>query len=363
MINIRHIAEGAPTPRRRNRLLTAAAASSALMLAACGSGPTAQEGEVKDPGEPLRLGLSMPALDTPFFSVLVKDSTAAAEAAGGEVVQTTNAKRDSGQQVTDFRNLITAGANAIIAGVVDTKAIKPALDYAKSQGVPVVIVDDQPQSGDVYAVVKADNVGMAEQAATKLAELMPDGGTVLEVTGDPSTTNGRDRQSGFDDTMASDHPNVNIIAQNGKWDEATGGSIASAVLSQNPALAGIYLASDSLYFDPVAAALNGRGRLIPAGSPGHVPVVSIDCGTTGLAGIRRGGLDACVSQPVDAYAKVGVQYLIDAREGRELSAGETEHGSTVVQIDNHLIDEIPAPLVTSENVDDPNLWANKVGDQ
>ena len=61
----------------------------------------------------------MPALDTPFFSVLIQEATAAAQAAGGTVVQTANANRDSGQQVTDIRNLITAGANVIMAGIVD----------------------------------------------------------------------------------------------------------------------------------------------------------------------------------------------------------------------------------------------------
>src|SRR3954451_8849568 len=154
------------TGRRVLSILVAALV--AIGLAACGTGPGGGSGEVKDAGAPLKLGLSMPALDTPFFSVLIQEATAAAQAAGGSVVQTTNANRDSGQQVTDFRNLITAGANAIMAGVGDNKGIKPALDYAASQNIPVIIVDDQPTAGSAYAVVKADNKGMGAQAADKL---------------------------------------------------------------------------------------------------------------------------------------------------------------------------------------------------
>ena len=120
----------------RRVLSTLAATLVAIGVAACGTGPGGGSGEVKDAGAPLKLGLSMPALDTPFFSVLIQEATAAAQAAGGTVVQTTNANRDSGQQVTDIRNLITAGANAIIAGIADRKAIQPALDYAASRGVP-----------------------------------------------------------------------------------------------------------------------------------------------------------------------------------------------------------------------------------
>jgi ribose transport system substrate-binding protein len=358
------VALGSVRPLRSaaRRLLVLAVASCLTVLAACGTGPGGGgEGGVKDAGQPLKLGLSMPALDTPFFSVLVADATAAAQAAGGSVVQTTNANRDSGQQVTDFRNLITAGANAIMAGVVDTKAIKPALDYAKSQGVPVVIVDDQPTAGDVYAVVKADNVSMGQMAADKLGQLLPQGGKVLEITGDPSTSNGRDRQSGFDDTIKAKYPNIQIISQNGEWDGPTSGNIMNAVLSQNPDLAGVYMASDTLYFDPVRAALNGRGRLVPAGQSGHVAITGIDGGVSALKGITDGVLDATVAQPVDAYAKYGVQYLMDARSGKQIAAGPTDHDSTVVQDGNYMVDQLPAPLVTRDNVTDPSLWGNKAG--
>ncbi|MFE5563395.1 sugar ABC transporter substrate-binding protein [Amycolatopsis japonica] len=344
------------------RLLALVSAGLLAVLAACGTGPgVGDSGEAKDAGQPLKLGLSLPALDTPFFSVLVADATAAAQAAGGSVVQTTNANRDSGQQVTDFRNLITAGANAIMAGVVDTKAIKPALDYAKSQGVPVVIVDDQPTAGDVYAVVKADNVSMGNSAADKLGQLLPRGGKVLQITGDPSTSNGRDRQSGFEDTIKAKYPNIQVITQNGKWDGPTSGNIMNAVLSQNPDLAGVYMASDTLYFDPVSAALNGRGRLVPAGQNGHVVITGIDGGVSALKGITGGTLDATVAQPVDAYAKCGVQYLVDARSGKKITVGPTDHQSTVVQKGAYMVDQLPAPLVTKDNVKDPNLWGNKAG--
>ena len=102
-----------------------------------------------------------------------KEATARPKPAGGTVVQTTNANRDSGQQVTDIRNLITAGANAIIAGIVDRKAIQPALDYAASQRRPGRHRRRPAAAGPADAVVKADNYGMGVTAAEKLAELLP----------------------------------------------------------------------------------------------------------------------------------------------------------------------------------------------
>ena len=186
------------------------AASSVLLLAAagvvaCGHGP---HGGAIDSSGPLAVGMSLPALDTPFFSVLIDHTKKAAADAGGSVIQTANATRSSGQQFTDIRNLITAGANVIMAGVVDTVAIKPALDYAAQRHVPVVIVDDKPTKGSAYAVVKADNYAMGVSAAEEMGARLPNGGTVLNITGDLATSNGRDRSAGFTDTLTKKYPKI-----------------------------------------------------------------------------------------------------------------------------------------------------------
>ncbi len=343
----------------RGRRLAAICLSVALIggaTACSATGPTAA-GAAK--GSKMQLGLSMPTLNTPFFTVLVKEATVQAKAHGGKVVQTTNANRDASQQVNDFRNLIAAGANVILAGVVDRSAIQPALDYAKSQNVPVVIVDDAPAAGDVYAVVKADNEAMAAQAADVLAAKVPKTGKVLEVMGGLTTTNGQDRKTGFDKEFKKKAPGVKVIQQSAEWDGPKSANVMSAVLSGTPQLNGVFLATDTLYYEPVAATLKARGRLTPAGQSGHLPMVAIDGGVESLNAIRKGYLDATVSQPVLDYAKYGVDYLQDALDGKKMKAGATDHDSTVEKNGSYFIDELPAPVVTKKNVDDSTLWGNR----
>jgi len=307
----------------------------------------------------LKVGISVPTLDTPFFTVLINSAKKEAKAQGGSVVQVANAKRDSGQQVTDFRNLITAGANVILAGVVDREAIKPALDYAASKDVPVVIVDDAPAAGTVYAVVKADNKGMGATAADELSKLVgAKGGKVLSLDGGLETTNGRDRANGFKDEVNAKSYPFNLISQTANWDGPTSGNVMSTVLSQNPDIAGVYLATDTLYLDPVASALKARGRYVPAGQKGHIPMVAIDGGSGALEAIRNGTLDATISQPVDNYAKYGVDYLKQALEGKKLTEGPTDHDSQITKTDGYFLDQLPSPLVTKDNVDDTSLWGN-----
>jgi ribose transport system substrate-binding protein len=307
----------------------------------------------------MKLGLSMPTLNTPFFTVLVSAASSEAKAVGGSVAQVTNANRDASQQVTDFRNLINAGANVILAGVVDRAAIKPALDFAKSHNVPVVIVDDKPSAGEVYAVVRADNLAMGARAAEALAAAMTaKAGPVLEITGALTTTNGRNRKDGFDKAFKEKIPGAQIIEQTANWDGPTSANVALTVLSGNPNIAGIYLATDTLYYDPVSAALKSRGHLVPVSESGHIPMVAIDGGSGALKAIREGYLDATISQPVTDYAKHGVDYLQAALKGQPMKAGPTDHSSNVVQDGAYFVDELPSPTVTKKNVDDSNLWGN-----
>jgi ABC-type sugar transport system substrate-binding protein len=98
--------------------------------------------------------------------------------------------------------------------------------------------------------------------------------------------------------------------------------------------------------------------LAPVGDSKHMPLVAIDGGAEGLDAIREGTIDALVSQPLDGYAKYGVQYLKQASEGDMPKKGTTDHDSEVVDFKGNLMDLLPATLVTKENVDSKSLWGN-----
>ena len=78
-----------------------------------------------------------------------------------------------------------------------------------------------------------------------------------------------------------------------------------------------------------------------------------------LDAIRKGWIDATVSQPADAYARWGLYYAKAAISGRKFKPGPTPHGSTIVALPNGMLeDRLAAPLVTIDNVDDSQLWGN-----
>jgi ribose transport system substrate-binding protein len=325
------------------------ASCSAMALATMAAGQAFAAGET--------IGYSAPFLMSQFEVILQDQSVAAAKAAGLNPLSPTNADQDSGKQITDIRNLIGAGAKGLIVVANDSKAIIPALDFAASQKVPVVSIDIGPDGGTAYAIVRADNRGMGHIACTDMAKAIGDKGKVLSLQGAFSSINGRERSEGFHDCMVNEHPNIELIERPTDWDATKQAAALQTVLAANPDLAGIFQQSDYA-LSPTLNVLKQAGKDAKVGEPGHIYNISIDAGPQSLALVRDGTLDAEISQPLDGYAKYGVQYLLDALAGKELKLGKTDHGSEVVEFNGNKMDLLPAVLVTKANVDDPALWGN-----
>jgi simple sugar transport system substrate-binding protein/ribose transport system substrate-binding protein len=80
-----------------------------------------------------------------------------------------------------------------------------------------------------------------------------------------------------------------------------------------------------------------------------VYIVSNDGIPEELKDIRKGLIDATVSQPADLYAKFGLWYAQQAIAGKTFKPGKTTHGSTIIKVRAGLLeDQLSAPLVTRD---------------
>jgi simple sugar transport system substrate-binding protein/ribose transport system substrate-binding protein len=117
-----------------------------------------------------------------------------------------------------------------------------------------------------------------------------------------------------------------------------------------------------VFLAPTLQELKSAGKLVPAGQPGHITIVSNDGIPQEYAAIRAGQIDATVSQPADLYAQYALFYAQAALQGKTFKPGRTDHNSTIVSWgDGNLEDQLPAPLVTKANVNDKSLWGNQIG--
>ena len=234
------------------------------------------------------------------------------------------------------------------------------LEDLASKNIPVVSVDTRPDQGKVYMVVRADNRAYGQKACKFLGDKLGGKGTIVEFEGDLASINGRDRSEAFGDCMKQSYPNIKVLAEETQWK----GDVASAKLQTDlnqGTVNGIYMQAGGVFLAPTIALLQQKGLIKTPTDPAHIFNVSNDGIAQEFAAIRAGQIDATVSQPADLYAKFALFYAKAALAGQKFSAGPTDHQSTIVTIPNGLEDQLSAPLVTKDNVDDTSLWGNQVG--
>lgn len=334
-----------------------------LLVAACSSGSgqsqAAGTGAAANNGNQTTLGISMPFLSADFEVVLEQQLVSHAKQLGMKVLPPTNADMQSGQQITDVRNLVDEGANALIVIANDSKAIIPALAYAQSKKVPVVSLDIGPDGGKVAMIVRADNIQMGNDACMAIGKAVHGTGKVLSLEGALTSINGHDRTVGFQQCIVKNFPHITLIQKPTNWDPATQSNDIQTVLTADPDLKAIYMQADwALSAALQTIKLAGHGA--PAGQPGHIYTISIDGTPLGLSLVRSGVLDAEISQPLNLYVRYGLQYLQQAIAGKTFAAGPTSHGTTVQIFNGNPMDLMPPTLVTKANVGDASLWGNEL---
>ncbi|MGW3462498.1 sugar ABC transporter substrate-binding protein [Streptomyces olivaceoviridis] len=347
------------TKRSRSRITGAAALAvgASLVLAACGSTKdTASAGS----GGTGKVGVILPLLTSPFWQSYNDYVPKTAKSEGVEVLKTVNSNSDPSQQITDIDNELNQGVKGLVVAPLDSAAIQAGLDQAERKGVPVVAVDVAPDKGKVAMVVRADNVAYGKKACDYLGQHVSTG-KVVQIMGDLASVNGRDRSEAFRSCVKEKYPRLKALEIPAKWESDTAAAKLDTLLNANPDIKGIYLQAGGVYLAPTLQTLKSKNMLKAAGQKGHIAIVSNDGIPQEYEAIRKGQIDATVSQPADAYAKYGLYYIKAAMEGKKFKPGPTDHDSTIVKLPSGILeDQLPAPLVTKDNVDDPKLWGNTV---
>lgn len=342
----------------RLRTTTVAACAALLAvtaLAGCNRGSSSTAGSSG------KVGIDLPRADSDFWNSYNSYIEKGVKAGDVSALPRTNSQNDIGKLVANVQSFTNEGAKAIVMAPQDTGAIASTLNQLAGKKIPVISVDTRPDKGQVYMVVRADNKAYGEKACEYLGAQLKGKGKVAEFEGDLSSINGRDRSEAFASCMKSKFPAIKVIPLVTNWDGATASAKLQTTLASDPDLNGIYMQAGGVFLQPTLALLQQKHLLKPPGTAGHITIISNDGIPGELDAIRAGKIDATVSQPADLYAKYALYYAKEALAGKTFSPGKTDHGSTIVKIPNGLEDQLPAPVVTKDNVDDAGLWANQLG--
>jgi len=169
--------------------LAAVMATCAIVLAACQPSASAEPsaGASAAAGGECIVGVSWNNFQQPRWAATDKPNMQETIEAGGGTFIDADANLDSVQQLTDVENLINQGANVLVMLAQDNQAILPALETAKSAGIPVIAYDRLIEDPDILYVT-FDNIGVGRAEAEAMFERVPEGNYVL-IKGDPGDPN------------------------------------------------------------------------------------------------------------------------------------------------------------------------------
>ena len=263
-----------------------------------------------------RSAVDLTTLTSPFWTSYNKYIVAEAKAQGIDLLEPFNSEFDTAKQITGVQNAIKLGAKGIIFSPFESAAAGTVLKTAEKAGVAVVAVDVAPTTGPVAIVVRANNLAYGEKACKYIGEHVPEG-PVVQIMGDQASINGRDRGNGFRECITKNYPKLKLLEIPTKaWSGEDAAAGLDAMLNSTPDLKAIYMHAGGVFLAPTLQTLQRKGMLNPAGEPGHIVIVSNDGIPQEYDAIRKGEIDATVSQPADLYAKYG----LDVPEGGDRRA-------------------------------------------
>jgi ribose transport system substrate-binding protein len=222
-----------------------------------------------------------------WFNALADGMRAEADRLGMDIVLTTDSQFDPAKQAADVETAMAKDPDIILTLPVDPVSAAEAFQPAVDAGVKLVFVDngiDGYTAGEEYvAIVTGDHYGMGRAAAELMADALgEDGGQIGYIFHDADfyVTNNRDQY--FKAVIEQEYPEIEIVAEEGFTDEAATEQIASAMLTQNPDLNGIYVAW--------SAAATGVFSALRAAGETDIEVVSHDLDATNDLEMAQGGL-------------------------------------------------------------------------
>ena len=182
-------------------------ASIALLPLLCA---TALAGSAQAAGKYV-VGVSNTLIGNGWREEMICSVKAQAEASG-QVSKVIVANRNAGpaEQISDLRNLISAGVNAIIVNPSDREALNPVIKQAAAKGIVVVAVDQAVSAPEAY-VLSNDQVAYGKVGAEWLFKHLNGKGNVVEMRGIDGVPADADRHQGFTEALKN-YPDIKVVA-------------------------------------------------------------------------------------------------------------------------------------------------------
>lgn len=276
--------------------------------------------------------------DNPWGAYFNQVFTDQLEGEGAKVVDLTT--MDPGTAVTNFNQAISNQPDLIVAALLDTSSMIVPIQKAKQAGVPVLVFDGRPDPAvdDDVMQVLSDNEALGVAAAQNLIEGLSaqgkESGNIIAITGTASGFAAQDRMTGFDAEMAK-QPDYEVIeVEDGNWDPALTGRIATQLFAKH-GCSGIDGAYGMADYQALAIIASAKQAGCDVGGERGLVVTGSNCFKAGIEAIKEGTLYGTATEDPGTIAEQTADYVARYFNGEEPPQTEvvTEERVTADNVD------------------------------
>lgn len=177
----------------------------------------------------------------------------------GEVI-VTDAGFNANKQIADIEDLLSQDIDLLVFWAVDNESIKPALDAAVAQGVPVVSVGEPSPLPQVTSQASIDQYDLGRMVAEQLVSDMGAEGSVVAMLPLPGTYAATAQLEALEDVLA-ENPDMELLSvEYGQWSRAEAKRVTESLLIREPSIDGVFSPAGQMSLG-VAEAFEEAGRL------------------------------------------------------------------------------------------------------
>ena len=236
------------------------------------------------------------------------------------------------KQINIIEDMITSKMDAIVMAACDEEALVGVVKKAVDTGIPVVTIDSGLKSELPVSFVVTDNIAGAKAAARELARLIGNEGEVGLIPFVPGAATSERREQGFKEGV-QEFPNIKLVATlYSQSDAAKGMNVTQDMMTSNPNLKGIFVASEP-------GAVGSAQAIKAAGKSGVIKLVAFDGSDEEIAALKNGTAQALVVQNPFKMGYLGVKAAIDTLNGKPVEK-RIDTGVSVVTMENFNMPEI-----------------------
>lgn len=267
-----------------------------------------------------------------FWQSIHAGAVAAAREEGVEILwNAPTSETDYAGQLQIMQAMINRRVDAIAVAPIDKKAMVGAVERAMREGIPVIIYDTGVDTELFVARIATDNYAGGRMAGERMGQILKGKGKVLMLACQPGAASTLAREQGFEDVLREKFPGIRIADKRfGMSDFAKSLAVAENMLTAHPDADGMFASNETGSVGAAQALKARRSR---------TKLVGFDWSPTLLEDLRAGVIDSLVVQ--DPF-RIGYEAV--------KAAVLKLNGGTPEKIRN-----LPARLVTRENLDDPDI--------